>query len=203
MLHPVPIRLQAVTKSILLFHIPVILIANIIGSFIGISYRESSVLTLDPTCIHSNHDGPVNLSNNDSEPIFMKGFTDNTAQLLWTVFSRLALAFLTSYQFVGFALLMLRTVNGLSGPKSSVETGHNGLARNLASIYIAIGLALGVIENIAGFYEGSFEAVFFRRMLRALGRAFLVLSIIRGFVAFHHISSCEQGSISTTLSICQ
>lgn len=172
MLHAVPTRLQPVANYVMLFHIFVILVTSTIGSFIGISYR--------------------NISDNDTLLILAKGFTDDKAQLLWTIFSSLALALLTSYQFFCLILLIGRTAAARHTQGSTSEDGYQ--ASNFSgTIAMALGLLLGAFENVAGACEASFEVALIRAILRALGRVMLIMSAITGLGTFEFDNSSTCG----------
>ena len=46
--------------------------------------------------------------------------------------------------------------------------------------WMAAGIKLGAIENVVGFVPGSFGVSLLRRLLRMLGRACLIIGVMKG-----------------------
>lgn len=124
-----------------------------------------------------------NLSTPGRRPILAVGFLDTTAELLWTIFSDIALSLLTLYQAVSFVLFLSRAVGVLQSQRRLEASGNQVESHSLRGVfYMAAGLNLGIVETAVGFAEGGFELALARRILRFLSRAFLIIGFIKGFV---------------------
>jgi len=154
-----PQRFQRLSSFTLLIFIPPIIGFNEVASFIGITYR---VIV----------DGSTN--------ILAIGFNGEKNQLLWTFFTSLTLALLTSYQAITFCFAFYRLIKAFIDQRR-IETSssdRNHLFKGIG--WITGGLKLGAIETIIGFAQGSFGAALTRRMLRFLARAFICIGLVKG-----------------------
>jgi hypothetical protein len=108
------------------------------------------------------------------------GFNTDSAQLLWTFFTSLTLALLTSYQAIAFCFAFYRLTKAFIDQRrieiSSSDRNH--LFKGTG--WIAGGLKLGAIESVVGFAQGSFGMALTRRILRFLARAFICIGLAKG-----------------------
>ncbi|KAI0772746.1 hypothetical protein BD413DRAFT_612244 [Trametes elegans] len=156
-----PIRFQRIAKFTLFSFIPLIIILNELGSFVGITYRK--------------------FGGQDGVPLVLGvGFTNTTAEMF---LSSVTLVLLTAFQAMNFLVAFYRLIKALFHQRSIDSTANEKemeahLFRGLG--WIVIGLKLGAVETVIGFAQGGFAIAFTRRLLRLLGRACLVIGIVKG-----------------------
>ncbi|KAI0664132.1 hypothetical protein C8Q70DRAFT_1049646 [Cubamyces menziesii] len=146
-----PAGLQRIAKYTLLAFIPLIIVLNELGSFIGITYR--SFVTQNGTTLLG------------------VGFTNATAeQFLSTV----TLVLLTAFQALNFCIAFYRLVMAVLH-RRNIETGENEKAMEAQFFrglgWIVVGMKLGAIETVIGFAQGGFGIAFARRLLKFLAHA--------------------------------
>ncbi|TFK52970.1 hypothetical protein OE88DRAFT_1656687 [Heliocybe sulcata] len=159
-----PRRFQRIAQFTLMLFIPSIIAADLVGSFIGISY------TYLPNPANPNL------------RLLAIGFANDANQMLWTFFSSLALALLTAYQALNFCIVFYRLIKSfvdqrrieLSGDSDHSVVLFKGLG------WLAIGLKLGAIETVVGFALDGFGGPITRRILRFLSRACLTIGVVKG-----------------------
>ncbi|KAI9056412.1 hypothetical protein FKP32DRAFT_1586196 [Trametes sanguinea] len=156
-----PVALQRITKYVLLSFIPLIILFNELGSFVGISYRTFG-------------------GENGIPLILGVGFTDPTPEMF---LSSVALVLLTAFQAANFCIAFYRLVTAIIHQRN-IETSANQkeieahLFRGLC--WLVVGLKLGAIETVIGFAQGGFAVAMARRILRFLSHAFLIVGILKG-----------------------
>ncbi len=98
--------------------------------------------------------------------------------------SSTSLALLTVTQALTFLLFFVRLVSGLVKQRNIEDraaTEREGvLFRGLG--WLAVGIKLSAIESILGWITPSFGLVFTRRGLRMIGRACIIIGVVKGFV---------------------
>lgn len=109
------------------------------------------------------------------------GFDAKTdTQTIWIFFSAITLALLTAYQAICFTLVFFRLVKAAVNQRR-IETASTDARHMFRGVgWIAMGLKLGAIETVIGFAEGNFGTALTRRILRFLGRALLIIGIVKG-----------------------
>ena len=113
-------------------------------------------------------------------PILAIGFRFSKNQTLWIFFSFFSLALLTLYQVVHFALIFYQVIRVFVDQRR-IEMSQSDEAHFFQGLgWVAVGLKLGVIESIIGFVPAGFESAILRRVLRFLGRACLIVGVIKG-----------------------
>lgn len=189
-----PLRFQTVGKYVLLLHIPMVLVFNLLGSFTTLTYREHAytglftchtTLTLTLVILEfisaPQPPQPHHVDHEQGTSLGVK-FTDRN---LHVFFSSLALLLLITYQALNFCVCFYRLVQALVDQRRIDNTAHgndnerhffNGIG------WIALGIKLGAIESIVGFASGDFGLILTRRILRFLGRACLIIGIVKGSV---------------------
>ncbi|KAI8989181.1 hypothetical protein BD414DRAFT_486330 [Trametes punicea] len=156
-----PTALHRITRYLLLAFIPLILLLNELGSFVGISYR--SFRGLDGRSL-----------------VLGVGFTDPTPEV---ILNSATLVLLTVFQAVNFCVAFVRLVKVLLH-KRTIETNGNEKAmethlfRGLG--WIVVGMKLGAIETVIGFAQGGFPIAFTRRLLRFIAHACLIVGVLKG-----------------------
>ncbi|KAI0719824.1 hypothetical protein C8T65DRAFT_34918 [Cerioporus squamosus] len=156
-----PVRFQNLAKYVLIAFIPLIILMNELGSFIGITYRSF---------------GGV-----DGTPLVLGvGFTDSVTQMF---LSSVTLVLLTAFQAANFCIAFYRLMKALSHQRSldssqSEKEMEAHLFRGLG--WIVAGTKLGAIETVIGFATGGFGIAFTRRLLRLLGHGCLIIGIVKG-----------------------
>ncbi|EPQ51754.1 hypothetical protein GLOTRDRAFT_132572 [Gloeophyllum trabeum ATCC 11539] len=159
-----PRRFQRIAQYTLMLFIPALIVADLVGSFIGVSY------TFLPN--------PAN----PAERLLAVGFASDRDQTLWNFFSSFALALLTAYQALAFCVVFFRLVKSFVDQRS-IETSGQGdhqvvLFKGLG--WLAIGLKLGAVETIVGFARDGFGVPLVRRILRFLSRACIIIGVVKG-----------------------
>ncbi|THH17978.1 hypothetical protein EW146_g2926 [Bondarzewia mesenterica] len=158
-----PRRFRIIAKYFALVTIPVIIVTHEIGSFIGNTYRLVQF---------SGSSGP--------EPAV--GSNNQSAEFARTFFNSFALALMTLYQALTFSIVFIRLSKAFLGQRqietSSGTSKRSYLFRGVG--WIAAGVKLGAVESVIGFAQGNFGIFFTRRMLRMLGRACLIIGVVRG-----------------------
>ncbi|TFK81845.1 hypothetical protein K466DRAFT_590986 [Polyporus arcularius HHB13444] len=156
-----PARFQNLARYVLLAFIPLIILMNELGSFIGITYRSF---------------GGV-----DGTPLVLGvGFADSVTQMF---LSSVTLVLLTAFQAANFCVAFYRLMKALSHQRS-LETSQSEkemeahLFRGLG--WIVAGTKLGAIETVIGFASGGFGIAFTRRLLRLLGHGCLIIGMVKG-----------------------
>ncbi|KAM5545962.1 hypothetical protein V8D89_000088 [Ganoderma adspersum] len=155
-----PVRFQNITKYVLLAFIPLIVVLNELGSFIGITYRQ-----------FGGGGTPIELG---------VGFSNPTAEMF---ISSVTLVLLTAFQAANFCIAFYRLVRALSHQRTLDASQQQKemeahLFRGLG--WIVAGMKLGAIETVIGFAQGGFGIVIARRILRLLSHACLIIGILKG-----------------------
>ncbi|KAH7919393.1 hypothetical protein BV22DRAFT_1133859 [Leucogyrophana mollusca] len=157
-----PLRHQALPKYLLFAFIPAIIAINEVSSFVGTDIRSL----------------PLNMQN-----VLVIGFTRS----LWLSLSKFSLAIYTSDQVIYFLLAFYRLGKAFLDQRriESTETDEHHFFNGIG--WITVGVKLGAIETIVGFAQGSLFAVpLARRILRLLGRASLIIGVLKG------LDTCEN-----------
>ncbi|KAH9834841.1 uncharacterized protein C8Q71DRAFT_859198 [Rhodofomes roseus] len=151
-----PREFRFLAKQTLIFFLPVIVAANEIGSFTGISYR-------------------------DLNGVLSVGFKN---QEIHVGFDSLTLAVLLVYQLLIFALAANRLARAFRYRQDlATEKSDDGELKTQmfrGSPWLVTGMFLGSLETILGFAGGGFALAFLRRALRMLGRACLIIGAFNG-----------------------
>ncbi|PIL28974.1 hypothetical protein GSI_09021 [Ganoderma sinense ZZ0214-1] len=155
-----PVRFQNITKYALLAFIPLIVVLNELGSFIGITYRQ-----------FGGGSSPIELG---------VGFSNTTAEMF---ISSVTLVLLTAFQATNFCIAFYRLVRALSHQRTLDASQQEKemeahLFRGLG--WIVAGMKLGAIETVIGFAQGGFGIALTRRILRLLSHACLIIGIVKG-----------------------
>ncbi|KAI0827465.1 hypothetical protein BC628DRAFT_1418557 [Trametes gibbosa] len=159
-----PVKFQSLAKYVLITFIPLILILNEVGSFIGISYGKFLAIRYDGA--------PVRLG---------VGFSNATTEMF---LSTVTLVLLTAFQALNFCIAFYRLVKAFSHQRTLETIDHEKkeleahLFRGLG--WIVVGLKLGAIETVIGFVQGGFDIAFTRRLIRMLAHACLVIGVVKG-----------------------
>jgi len=155
-----PHRFQRVAKYTLAVFPLLVVLFNQLGSFATISYRE--------------------FENGRKRRIIAVGFTNETVR---SFMDGLVLVLFVIFQALNFCAVFLRLVKAFlnqrridTSEKGSEDEVHlfNGLG------WIAAGIKLGAVEGLIGFAAGGFGEALTRRILRFLGRACLVIGVLKG-----------------------
>lgn len=158
-----PLRLQTITRYALLCMVPMVLVFNLLGSFATLTYRFV-------------HTGP------NASGIGVK-FTDATLELF---FNSLTLVLFVVFQAINFCACFYRLIQaGLDQRRIDTTTNGNDHERHFinGTGWMALGIKLGAVESVIGFASGDFGLALTRRVLRFLGRACLVIGLIKGLDA--------------------
>ncbi|KAF5384152.1 hypothetical protein D9615_003189 [Tricholomella constricta] len=154
-----PIRLQTMTKLLLLIFIPAIVALNEVASFVGISHGTISI---------------------NSQSVIAIGFSSAKNETLWTFFTSLTLALLAVYQAINFTFAFYRLIKALLDQRR-IETTSSDEAHLFKGIgWITGALKLGAIETVIGFAGGGFGGAITRRVIRMLARACLTIGLVKG-----------------------
>ena len=115
--------------------------------------------------------------------IVVIGFKNSKDQSLWTFFSALTLALLTAYQAISFTISFYQLIRVIINKRRIEVSGSDEahMARGIG--WIAAGLKLGAIESVVGYANAGFGGAFTRRVLRLIGRACLIIGVVKGCVS--------------------
>ncbi|KAI0049550.1 hypothetical protein FA95DRAFT_1556856 [Auriscalpium vulgare] len=157
-----PGRFTVIAAAFGLAVIPCIVAANEVGSFVGIQYFLVAPVT----------GGPVQMaiSQGDSGPQFVRSF-----------FGSIALALFVLYEATSFFAFFMRLVSAFAKQnriESTADDTHTVLFKGTG--WISVGIKLCAIESVIGFASASFGVVFTRRVLRLLGRACIIIGVVKG-----------------------
>ncbi|KAJ3793269.1 hypothetical protein GGU11DRAFT_417436 [Lentinula aff. detonsa] len=151
----VPQRLQMFGKFTLIILIPVVVVFNVVASFIGITHRIIGTTVA-------------------------VGFSDPYNKTLWTIFTDFDLGFITTYQILNFSFAFFRLAKAFL-EQQRIETSDTDEALLLRGTgWITLGIKLGAVETAIGFVSPQFGVVLARRILRLLGRASLIIGLLEG-----------------------
>ncbi|OAX42215.1 hypothetical protein K503DRAFT_387978 [Rhizopogon vinicolor AM-OR11-026] len=168
-----PHRHQSVPKYLLIILIPVVVVANEVASFVGVSIRFLP----------------------DSQLSLLIDFT-NDSESLWLSLSQLSLALYTIFQLLLFLLAFYRLVEAFLDRQriqTTVADEHhyfNGIG------WITAGIKLGAIESIVGFATGSFAVPLSRRILRLIARSSLIIGVVKGMDARENFEYLDDELVS-------
>lgn len=108
------------------------------------------------------------------------GFMDPTVR---SFMDGLVLVLLVIFQALNFSAVFYRLVKAFVNQRHIESTAHgpdnevhlfNGLG------WIAAGIKFGAVESLIGFASGGFGEALTRRILRFLGRACLIIGVLKG-----------------------
>ncbi|KAI0315294.1 hypothetical protein OF83DRAFT_365126 [Amylostereum chailletii] len=182
-----PRRFKFVANCFALVVIPCIAIANEIGSFVGNTYTVKQFNTIPPT-----------------PPQFAVGTDNDMVRTARTFFNSLALALMATYELVTFLIFFVRLSSSLVGQRD-IESRNN--VQNETFLFkgtgwIALGMTVATVESVIGFAEGQFGLFFTRRLLRMLGRACVIIGVVKGpdrHLQFEMMEGEKRGRRTTTL----
>lgn len=154
-----PQNIQSVWKYATLLCIPVILVFNGLASFTNLSYRLITVST--------------------TLSVIGVKFTQRELELF---FNSLTLVLLVIFQALNFLACFFRLFQAIQNHRRIQETGNNDNEIHLFNGigWMAAGIKLGAVESVIGFAAGDFGLTLTRRILRMLGRALLIVGIVKG-----------------------
>lgn len=155
-----PHRIRWITKYTLFTCIPLIVISNALGSFLGLRYAQFFPSPNSPALIS------VGLFNTDAVT-----FMDSLALVLLILMH--AVAFLSSVARIIKIVLEKKRIE-VAKNQDNEAAMINGLG------WMAAGIKFGFVEAILGFVGGSFATIIVRRGLRFLSRAFLIIGALKG-----------------------
>lgn len=97
-------------------------------------------------------------------------------------FSSLALVVFTSFQALNFCVCFYRIIMALVNQKRiDASTGNDQEAHLFNGIgWMTVGIKFGAIESVVGFALGEFGVPLTRRILHMIGRACLIIGVIKG-----------------------
>lgn len=181
-----PSRFHTVGKYVLLLHIPMVLVFNLLGSFTTLNYRAYRILAqnVGHTILMSNVLGLIRLPQNSQRFGIGVRFTDRNLQMF---FNSLALILLVTFQALNFCACFYRLVQAMVDQKridSTVNGNDNERHFFNGTGWIALGIKLGAVESIVGFASGDFGLSLTRRILLFLGRACLIIGVVKGSVLY-------------------
>ena len=89
---------------------------------------------------------------------------------------------MATYAFVTFLVFFVRLSASLVGQR---DIEMNGETKSEAYLFkgtgwIALGMVLSTVESVIGFAEGEFGVFFTRRLLRMIGRACVIIGVVKG-----------------------
>lgn len=94
----------------------------------------------------------------------------------------LVLVLFVVFQALNFGAIFLRLVKAFLNQRQidTAAGGDNEVQLFNGSGWVAGGIKLGAIEAVIGFAQGGFGEALTRRILRFLGRACLIIGVLKG-----------------------
>jgi hypothetical protein len=124
---------------------------------------------------------PENLTFGHHLP-FGPGYSD--IQFGREFLSSTSLALLTIYQVITFLIFFARLASRVLAQRAIEDRAaseHEGvLFRGIG--WLSVGMKISAVESALGFASANFGIVLVRRVLRSLGRACVIIGIVKGFV---------------------
>ncbi|KAI0265350.1 hypothetical protein BC834DRAFT_182113 [Gloeopeniophorella convolvens] len=160
-----PKRFILVANAFALVVIPVILVTNDIGSFMGITYRMA------PEPISHTAGKQLAVGSYITSFQFAREFVTSTS-----------LALMATYEAVTFFVFFLRLASSFWTQRNIEQraaTENEGVLFQGMG-WLAIGMKLAAVESVIGFATTSFGVVLTRRILRMLGRACVIIGVVKG-----------------------
>lgn len=161
----IPKRFALVANSSALLVIPVIVVSNEIASFLGISYRQVPA--------------PENQVFGDQAAV---GPDLSSFQFGREFLRSISLALLVIYQGITFLVFFVRLASCLLAQYNIEDRAASEwegiLFRGLG--WLVVGTKLSAIESAVGFATTSFGVILTRRVLRMIGRACIIIGVIKG-----------------------
>ncbi|EJD41557.1 hypothetical protein AURDEDRAFT_186509 [Auricularia subglabra TFB-10046 SS5] len=143
-----------------LISIPVIIALNEVSSFLGVRYT------------------PLQLPG--GKTTLGVGFANAAALGPWNIIANTTLALVTAYQAIHFCVAFLHFFQKAFRGERAFSTASERDLR-LYSMngtgWLAVGLKLGAVETVLGFAGFTFAPTIVRRVLRVLGRAFVLIGV--------------------------
>ncbi|KAH8978628.1 hypothetical protein EDB92DRAFT_2119174 [Lactarius akahatsu] len=156
-------RFALVSKAFLFAVIPIIVVTGEIGSFVGIKYRQDP----DP----------------DNGTMYYIGGPGLTAhEFARELLSSTSLALLTAAQALTFLLFFVRLASGLVKQRNIEDraaTEQEGVLFR-GQGWLVVGMKLSMCETALGWVAPSFGLLFTRRGIRLIGRACIVIGVVKG-----------------------
>ncbi|TCD60873.1 hypothetical protein EIP91_009379 [Steccherinum ochraceum] len=155
-----PQRFQRITTYTLVVFPFFVVLFNQLGSFLTISYR----IVLDQ----------------NKRPVVAVGYTDDTVR---SFMDGLVLALFVLFQALNFSAVFLRLIKAFLNQRqidSTADGSDNAVHLFRGLGWIAAGIKFGAVEGLIGFASGGFGEALTRRILRFLGRACLIIGVLKG-----------------------
>ena len=111
--------------------------------------------------------------------IIIVGFTNDTVR---SFMDGLVLVLFVVFQALNFGAIFLRLVKAFLNQRQidTAAGGDNEVQLFNGSGWVAGGIKLGAVEAVIGFAQGGFGEALTRRILRFLGRACLIIGVLKG-----------------------
>ncbi|KAH8102171.1 hypothetical protein BXZ70DRAFT_930678 [Cristinia sonorae] len=155
-----PERVSTVARYTLAVFPPLVVIFNELGSFLSISYRV--------------------FGRDNGGPVIAVGYTNDMVRAFM---NGLVLVLFVLFQALTFSAVFLRLIKAFLN-QHRIESTTNGPDNEVhlfkGSGWIAAGIKFGAVEGLIGFAEGGFGEALTRRILRFLGRACLIIGVLKG-----------------------
>ncbi|KAI9456077.1 hypothetical protein F5148DRAFT_382167 [Russula earlei] len=160
-----PQRFTLVANTFALVVIPVIIVTNEIGSFLGITYRKV------PDPVNRIVGNQVAVGPDYASFQFGREFLRSTS-----------LALLFIYQATTFVVFLVQLASCIIVQRDieerAAEEREGVLFRGLG--WLVVGMKMSAVESASGFASTSFGVVLTRRVLRMIGRACIIIGVVKG-----------------------
>lgn len=126
------------------------------------------------------HRGPAPLRLPDGKTTLGVGFANASALGPWNIIANTTLALVTAYQAVHFCVAFLHFFQKAFRGERAFSTASERDLRLYSMSgtgWLAAGLKLGAVETVLGFAGFTFAPTIVRRVLRVLGRAFMLIGV--------------------------
>ncbi|KZV92225.1 hypothetical protein EXIGLDRAFT_749778 [Exidia glandulosa HHB12029] len=180
-------RWNRIVSRTLLLSLPVMVAVNEVSAFLGIQYK------------------PITQANGNV--VLNVGFPNSAALGPWNILANTSLALVTAYQAIHFCLAFLHFFQKAYRGERMFSTSSERDVR-LQSMkgtgWLAIGLKIGAVETVLGFVGFTFTPTIVRRILRVVGRLFILVGVslspdapdTEGFIIFNNSPDASKRSMS-------
>lgn len=180
-------RWNRIFSRTILISIPIIIAVNELSAFLGVRYSS------------------IQLPNGGAT--LGVGFANDATLGPWNIIANTSLALVTAYQAIHFCLAFLHCFQkAFRGERVFSTTSERDI--RLQSMrgtgWLAVGLKIGAVETAIGFAGFNFTPTIARRVLRVIGRAFILISVAltrdapdtEGFMTFTNAPDGRKPSIT-------
>lgn len=122
-----------------------------------------------------------------TSPQFAVGTRNGGAETARVFFNSVSLALMATYSVVTFLVFFVRLASSFVQQREIEDKGGMQEETYLfkGTGWMALGMALSAAEAFVGFASGVFGIFLTRRILRMIGRACIIIGVVKGHVHLH------------------